>query len=86
MKKNLFKRGVAGLLSLVMCLTALVGFGTTTAFAAGEQADVYLISFSEKWRCESRLQRLLGTLQSPVYERLVLRQFQVHHHTSDALV
>ena len=45
MKKNLFKRGVAGLLSLVMCLTALVGFGTTTAFAAGEQADVYLISF-----------------------------------------
>ena len=45
MKKNLFKRGVAGLLSIVMCLTALVGFGTTTAFAAGEQADVYLISF-----------------------------------------
>ena len=25
MKKNLFKRGMAGLLSLVMCLTALVG-------------------------------------------------------------
>lgn len=45
MKKNLLKRGVAGLLSLVMCLTALVGFGTTTAFAAGEQAEVYLISF-----------------------------------------
>ena len=45
MNKNFFKRGVAGLLSLVMCLTALVGFGTTTAFAAGEQADVYLISF-----------------------------------------
>lgn len=45
MKKNLFKRGMAGLLSLVMCLTALVGLGTTTAFAAGEQAEVYLISF-----------------------------------------
>ena len=45
MKKNLFKRGVAGLLSLVMCLTALIGIGTTTAFAAGEQANVYLISF-----------------------------------------
>lgn len=28
-----------------MCLTALVGLGTTTAFAAGEQAEVYLISF-----------------------------------------
>lgn len=45
MKRNLFKRGMAGLLSLVMCLTALVGLGTTTAFAAGEQAEVYLISF-----------------------------------------
>ena len=45
MKKNLFRRGVAGLLSLVMCLTALMGIGTTTAFAAGEQANVYLISF-----------------------------------------
>ena len=33
MKKNLFKRGMAGLLSLVMCLTALVGIGTTTAYA-----------------------------------------------------
>ena len=40
MKRNLFKRGMAGLLSLVMCLTALVGLGTTTAFAAGEQAEV----------------------------------------------
>ena len=45
MKRNLFKRGMAGLLSLVMCLTALVGLGTTTAFAAGEQGEVYLISF-----------------------------------------
>ena len=42
MKKNLFKRGMAGLLSLVMCLTALVGIGTTTAYAAGERAEVYL--------------------------------------------
>lgn len=41
MKKNLFKRGMAGLLSLVMCLTALVGIGTTTAYAAGERAEVY---------------------------------------------
>ena len=45
MKTHFFKRGIAGLLSLVMCLTALVGLGTTTAFAAGEQAEVYLISF-----------------------------------------
>ena len=47
MKKNLFKRGMAGLLSLVMCLTALVGIGTTTAYAAGERAEVYLVSFRE---------------------------------------
>lgn len=45
MKKSLFKRGMAGLLSLVMCLTALVGIGTTTAYAAGERAEVYLVSF-----------------------------------------
>ena len=39
------KTEVAGLLSLVMCLTALVGIGTTTAYAAGERAEVYLVSF-----------------------------------------
>ena len=36
---------MAGLLSLVMCLTALVGIGTTTAYAAGERAEAYLVSF-----------------------------------------
>lgn len=45
MKTHFFKRGIAGLLSLVMCLSALIELGTTTAFAAGEQAEVYLISF-----------------------------------------
>ena len=45
MKTHLFKRGIAGLLSLVMCLSVFIGLGTTTAFAAGEQAEVYLISF-----------------------------------------
>lgn len=45
MKSNIIKRGVAGLLSLVMCISTLVGIGTTTAFAAGEQAEVYLVSF-----------------------------------------
>ena len=33
------------LLAMVMCLTTFLGIGTTTAFAAGEQADVYLVSF-----------------------------------------
>lgn len=41
MKTHFFKRGIAGLLSLVMCLSAFIGLGTTTAFAAGEQAEVY---------------------------------------------
>ena len=45
MKTHFLKRGIAGLLSLVMCLSAFIGLGTTTAFAAGEQAEVYLISF-----------------------------------------
>ena len=45
MKSNIIKRGVAGLLSLVMCISTFVGIGTTTAFAAGEQAEVYLVSF-----------------------------------------
>ena len=45
MKTHFFKRGIAGLLSLVMCLSAFIGLGTTTAFAAGEQAEVYLVSF-----------------------------------------
>ena len=45
MKTHFFKRGIAGMLSLVMCLSAFIGLGTTTAFAAGEQAEVYLISF-----------------------------------------
>ena len=45
MKTHFFKRGIAGLLSLVMCLSAFIGLGTTTAFATGEQAEVYLISF-----------------------------------------
>ena len=47
MKTHFFKRGIAGLLSLVMCLSAFIGLGTTTAFAAGEQAEVYLILFRE---------------------------------------
>ena len=45
MKINLFKRSLSSLLAVVMCLSAFLGIGTTTAFAAAEQQDVYLISF-----------------------------------------
>ncbi len=45
MKRHSLKKGVSMLLAMVMCLTTFLGIGTTTAFAAGEQADVYLVSF-----------------------------------------
>ena len=45
MKRHSLKKGVSMLLAMVMCLTTFLGVGTTTAFAAGEQADVYLVSF-----------------------------------------
>ena len=43
--KKIFKRGMAGLLAVLMAFTMLVGFGTTTAFAASETAESYMISF-----------------------------------------
>lgn len=43
--KKIFKRGMSGLLAVLMAFTALVGLGTTTAFAASETAESYMISF-----------------------------------------
>ena len=45
MKKHNFRKGMSAVLALVMCLTTFVGFGSTTAFAAGESAEAYLVSF-----------------------------------------
>ena len=45
MKKSYFKRGTSALLALIMCLTAMIGFGSTTAFAAGEEAEVAMFTF-----------------------------------------
>ena len=45
MKKNIFKRSASAFLAMLMCFTTLVTFGSTTAFAAGTQSDVYMISF-----------------------------------------
>lgn len=44
MKKKSFKRGTSMLLALLMCFSTILGLGTT-AFAAGEQAEVYMIGF-----------------------------------------
>jgi len=43
--KKILKRGMSGLLAVLMAFTVLAGFGTTTAFAASETAESYMISF-----------------------------------------
>lgn len=43
--KKIFKRGMSGLLAVLMAFTVLAGFGTTTAFAASETAESYMIFF-----------------------------------------
>ena len=43
--KKILKRGMSGLLAVLMAFTVLAGFGTTMAFAASETAESYMISF-----------------------------------------
>lgn len=45
MKTNLFKKSLSSLMAVVMCLSAFLGIGTTTAFAAAEQQEVYMLAF-----------------------------------------
>ena len=48
MKKNIFRRGMSGLLAVLMTFTALMSIGTTTAFAAStarETAESYSVGF-----------------------------------------
>lgn len=44
-KTNFWKRGLTALMAMLLCLSSFIGLGTTTAFAAGEQAEIYLVSF-----------------------------------------
>lgn len=44
MKKKIFKRGIAGLLAVLTAFTTLIGMGTT-AFAASETAESYMVSY-----------------------------------------
>lgn len=46
MKKKILKRGMSGLLAVLMAFTALIGMGTT-AFAASETAESYMVSYSD---------------------------------------
>ena len=46
MKKNLFRKGMSALLAVMMCLSAFIGMGTTTAFAAEAETDeVVMMAF-----------------------------------------
>ena len=46
MTKTIFwKRGFTALMAMLLCLSSVIGLGTTTAYAAGEQAEVYLVGF-----------------------------------------
>ena len=45
MKKSIFKRSIAGMLAFAFLLTTMVSVGGTTAFAAGTQEKVYIVSF-----------------------------------------
>lgn len=46
MKMSLFKKGTSAFLAVVMCLSAFLGIGSTTAFAAEATSDeVVMFSF-----------------------------------------
>ena len=45
MKATALKKRLSLLLAFVLCLTGILGFGTTTASAAAQQIEAYLISF-----------------------------------------
>ena len=45
MKNNTFMKGVSLVLALAMCFSVFLGIGPTTAHAAGEESDVYLIAY-----------------------------------------
>lgn len=44
-KTSVFKRGLTAFMVMLLCLSSFIGLGATTAYAAGEQAEVYMISF-----------------------------------------
>lgn len=44
-KTSVFKRGLTAFMAMLLCLSSFIGLGTTTAYAAGEQAEAYMISF-----------------------------------------
>ena len=43
--KNIMKKGMSGLLAVVMCLSTFIGIGATPVFAASETSESYSVGF-----------------------------------------
>ena len=44
MKTGIFKRGLSAFMAMLLCLSMAVNITTTTAYAATNQAEVFVIS------------------------------------------
>lgn len=65
MVKTKFKKAVSLMLAAVMSLTAFMGIGATTAFAAvGEKADVYLVDYPRSGDTNNNGEYLLRTYKT----------------------
>lgn len=49
MKTKFIKRGMSGLMAVLMAVTAFIGLGATTAFAASETAESYKKEYSDSF-------------------------------------
>ena len=90
MKKSIFKRSIAGMLAFAFLLTTMLSVGGTTAFAAGTQEKVYIVSFPRSGDVSSNTgspfrrrqqQHRLGSRCSQLSERLDGRKKQLDNHT-----
>lgn len=43
--KNILKKGMSGLMAVLVCLTTFIGIGATPVFAASETAESYMVSY-----------------------------------------
>lgn len=43
--KKILKKGMSGLMAVLVCLTTFIGIGATPAFAASETAESYMVSY-----------------------------------------
>ena len=57
---SLFKRGFTAFLAMLVCLSSFIGLGSTTAYAAGEQAEV--LAAAQEGAHGARGESVLGQL------------------------